>query len=882
MPLVAASVPLAFEQQGPIFDAQLPGHSIRIAAGGWTLNTSSGQLRLSHPGADPHARLEGQGTAGIRNWIVGNDPSAWRRDVPLFAQVQVTALYPGIDVVYHGTGSRLEYDFHLAPHADPRRIQMLLTGADSIHLDSHGDLLIGLGSDCIVQHRPVAYQFIGGLRRDVESRFVLEHGDRVRFALGPYDASVPLTIDPVVAYSSYLGGTATDEGHAVALDASGDFYIAGRTFSTTHSNSNVLLFKIPPTGTPTQLVFGGTTGNDTANAIAIDANGNIYLVGSTSSTDFPVTGTYAAYQSELIGTMNAFVTAITPALNVQIFSTYFGGSVADEAFAVALDSNANIYIAGDTESTNLTVVSSDAFQTYNHGGYDAFLVSFSSIGAFNYGTYIGGSGDDHAYGVAVDSTGATYVVGSTTSTDYPASPYPGFPEPFQVSNHGTANGFAIKLFATGEEAYWSTYLGGSAADAANAVALDSTGNIYIAGTTGSTDFPAFTGAYQTAYQGGASDGFVMSLENNGQYANWSTFLGSPGDDVINAIALDPSNNVVLTGATDGTAFPITTDAVQSANAGGQDVIVATLANAGNSLLFSTYFGGSGNDVGTGIAVDAAGHIYFTGITASSNNDFPLYPTSGAYQSAYGGGSSDAFFAVFGCPDIVPAVDTGGVTNAASFLSTAVSPGGIIAIFGTDFGCSASAASAIPLPTTLGGVTVKVNGTAIPLFYVGEGQINAQMPYEATVGTATLQIIAPGGTSADVSVPIVAAGPGIFGASGAAAATNQDGTVNSVTNGAAPGSIVTVYFTGQGPVSQTVKTGAAAPAAPTLATVTTPNSSATIGGLNAPIQFLGLTPGLVGLAQANLTVPAALASGSYPVILTIGAVSSAPETITVSQ
>ncbi len=869
------ALPLLFEPRETGFAAQANGTDITIGQHGFTLETTAGPLHIRTQGANPHASARGQGVRGVQNEIIGRDPAGWRTGISLFERVRVAGVYPGIDLEYHGQDSHLEYDFVAAPHSNPARIALKVDGG-SLALDAAGDLHIALPGGESVQHRPVAFQVIGGHTHPVLCRFVLL-GNWVRFAIGAYDPEYSLTIDPVVAYSSFLGGTATDEGHAVAVNASGDFFIAGRTFSTTGSNSHVLLLKALASGNFVQSVFGGTSGNDSANAIALDSAGNVYLAGSTTSADFPIAGA-TIYQPELLGEQNAFVMALDPTIATPIFSTYLGGSFSDQALGIAVGPNNNLFIVGDTESYNFSLISSDAFQVSNHGGFDAFLVSLTSLGVPNFGTYLGGSGDEHANAVAVDSTGAIYVVGSTSSSDYPASPYPGFPEPFQLSNHGGEDGFAIKFFPSGLSAYWSTYLGGENADSATAVALDAAGNVYIAGTTGSVGFPVSPGAFQTTYQGGGSDGFVLSLQNNGQFGNWSTYVGGELSDAINAIALDSSNNIVLTGTSDSLGFPVTTDAVQAKNAGSQDAILATLNNAGTALLFATYFGGSGIDIGTGVALDSNGHTYLTGITESSNNDFPV--TSGARQLAFGGGSSDAFFSVFGCTTGVPTITTGGVVNAASNVAAAIAPGTVISIYGTNLGCTPSAASTVPLPVTLGSVSVKVNGAAIPLFYVGESQINAQLPYDLPTGVATISVTGPGGTSTTASFPVIAAGPGVFVINGQAAALNADGTLNTPKNPAKVGSYISVYFTGQGPVSQAITAGAIPAKAPPYTTVTSPNSAA-IGGAAATVYFMGLAPGLVGLAQANLLVPN-LPTGNYPLTLTVGGVSSAPAQVSVTQ
>jgi uncharacterized protein (TIGR03437 family) len=903
------SLSLGFERTASGYLAQSMGGAIQINAQGAGILSRAGQVRIEVRGANPRAKLTAAGDAGSRNRFIGNDPSKWRMRIPLFARVQARAVYPGIDMAWYGRDAKLEYDFVVAPGADPRRIAVAFDGSRAVRLTAGGDLRVESAAGELIQHRPLAYQIVQGKRREVPSRFVLANNRIVRFALGAYDRSLPLTIDPVATYSGYAGGTGTSEGLAVAVDSSGNFYVAGATYSTTNGNSNVLLLKVLASGSPVQSIFGGTTGEDMANAIVVDSSQNVYLAGSTSSTDFPDTGNVPLQTEEGIDVLKAFILSLDAANTGLTYSGYFGGSEADEALGLALGSNGYLYIVGDTTSSDFLAYSLDgaliacpttsatpAFQCSNFGGYDAFLVVMSDQpinGAlvFAYATYIGGSGDDHAYGVAVDSSGNAYVTGMTASTDFPVCPG-GTNDPnvncgltgtaFQTALAGAANAFAIEISqngtSTGSYGDWSTYVGGSGSDAANALALDPSNNLYLAGTTSSTNFPVSSGAYQTSYQGGNSDGFVFALENTGTQGIWSTYLGSPGDDVINSIALDSSTNIYVTGATDGTAYPVTVDAVQSANAGTENVVVSKLNNSGTSLLFSTYFGGDGSDIGRGIAVDSSGNIYFGGITTSSN--FPI--VSGSYtglQTAYGGGASDGFLAVIGCPVGTPVIGAGGVGNGASYSANAISPGAVIAIFGTDLSCSATAAASLPLPTSLGGVTVEVNGAAIPLYYVSETQINAQLPYDIPVGSATMTITGPGGTSAAASFAVVAAAPGIFEINGQAAALNSDGTVNTTTNPAQAGSYVAVFFTGQGPVSPSVATGAAALGSP-LSYLTSTNS-ATIGGQNANVYFMGLAPGLVGLGQANLQIPN-LAAGDYPLVVTINGVASQSATISVSN
>jgi uncharacterized protein (TIGR03437 family) len=647
----------------------------------------------------------------------------------------------------------------------------------------------------------------------------------------------------------------------------------------------VFVVAVPPSGVPTVIVIGGTLGNDTANGIAVDSAGDFFVVGSTTSTDFPVieVSTGVNIQSTEFGLQKAIAMGFQAGVTTPVWSEYFGGSASDEALGIALGPNNLLYIVGDTDSTDFLNYSSEGalinandLQDYNGGGFDGYLLSVGTNGAFSFATYMGGTGNDYANAVAVNSNSQIFVVGSTTSTDFNTTN--AFQEGLGGGEDAFATSFAYDTSTGASTFYFITYIGGSSDDVANAVALDADDNVYIAGTTGSTDFPVSDFAYQTTYQGGASDGFIFVLSSNPAEGVWSTYFGTTTADVLNAITLNASGDLFVTGSTDSIVFPVTADAVQSTNGGGLDAIISEFNNAGTSLLFSTYLGGSGDDIGRGIAVDTSGNIYVDGITASSNNDFPVV----TYHQAYAGGASDAFLSILGCSGGAPTIASGGVTNAASYLATTVAPGGIISIFGTDFACSSAGASSVPLTTTLSGVTVTVNGTAIPLYYAGASQINAQLPYEIPAGSATLTVTNAYGTSAVGTFNVVETGPGIFVSGTQAAALNYPAyTVNSTSNGAEPGSVVIVYLSGLGPVSPAIADGAAAPSSP-FSLPTAMQVSATINGQAMTIDFLGLAPGYVGLGQANLVVPSGMAAGTYPVVITIGSGSSQAANITVSN
>ncbi|MDQ6707342.1 MAG: SBBP repeat-containing protein, partial [Acidobacteriota bacterium] len=592
--------------------------------------------------------------------------------------------------------------------------------------------------------------------------------------------------------------------------------------------------------------------------------GNIFVAGRTASSDFP--NPAGAFQKGNAGGNDAFVLRVNPNTNQLVFSTYFGGSGDDRALALALDPQGNVYITGATSSTDLQT-SNTAFQHSNAGGFDAFVAKFDPQGIAQFGTYFGGNADDRGYGIAADSAGNVFLAGSTDSNNFPLT------GAGQISRAGNTDAFVTKIDPSGSTLLFSTYLGGGDNDIAEAIALDSGGNIYVTGNTASSDFPMVQGSYQTSYQGGAADIFVTKIGPDGRSLAYSTYIGSHGDDFANGIAVDGSGQAYITGSSNSDQFPVTSDAQQKTRGGASDVVAVKLDQQGRTLLYSTFLGGSGDETGRAVAVDGTGNIYVTGITASKN--FPV--TGQTVQAAYGGGDTDAFVAKIAFPTTPPAVNTGGVSNGASFLANQISPGSLFTIFGTNFATLAVGATSTPLPTSLGGISVTVNGVAVPLVYVGINQINAQLPYEIQPGNATLVVNGPGGSSASTSFSVQLAAPGIFTANGRAVAQNQDFSLNTPSNPAKVGSVIVVYFTGTGPLNNSVRTGAVAPGISNA----TSSLSATIGGATANLNYVGLAPGFVGLGQANIVVPS-LNTGDQAVNLTIAGSTSNSAAVAVSN
>jgi uncharacterized protein (TIGR03437 family) len=660
----------------------------------------------------------------------------------------------------------------------------------------------------------------------------------------------------------------------VAVDSTGNIYVAGSTVSS-FGDVNAFVAKLNPNGASTiyTTVFPGSS-NDLAHAIAVDSSGNVYVAGETSSSDFSADFTYVTRLANP-GVPHVFISKLDPTGKTLVYSHYVAGGGSEIAYGLALDAANNAYIAGATNSADFPVTTGVA-QTVRGGGVDGFVMKFdaTTAGALVYGTLLGGTGDDFGLAVAVDAGGDAFVTGTTNSSNFPVTS-----SAYRSTNAGGSDAFVTKLSPTGNLVF-STYLGGSGDDSGFGIAVDSSGAAYVAGETKSSDFPTLN-PYQSTFGGGAGDIFVTKVDSSGSSLVYSTFLGGSGEDFANAIALDGGNNVYLTGGTTSGDFPVT-NGFQATNQGVTTALVAALDPSGSSLLFGSYLGGSGTgtgssaagDTGLGIAMSCSAGLVVTGFTASTN--FPV--TTGAFAATYLGGGSDAFVARIAAGG-TPVVAATGVVNLASFGVGPVAPGSLVAIFGTALAVNTQIANSTPWGISLGGASVAVNGAAVPIYFAGSGQMNIQLPYETKPGTAVVTVTGPCGASAPVAFLVAQAAPYIFqNADGSAILQNQDLSINGPGNGAKVNSVVTVYLTGIGPLDHPVTTGDVAPADP-LSRATLSNH-VTIGNFDTVVQFLGLTPGSVGLAQANLVVPN-LIPGKYPIVITIGGIDSNPATMWVN-
>jgi len=623
-----------------------------------TAHLPGGVLHMKLHNANPKARITGlDEQAGMSNYFIGNDPAKWQSNIPAYAKVKYEGIYSGIDLVYYGNQRQLEYDFIVAPGADPRRIGFEVRGAKRIRRGSNGDLVFKIGEVELRWHRPVVYQQTDGTKQLVAARYTITDTNCVGFAVADYDATRPLYIDPLI-YSTYLGGSGDDFGYGVAVDSAGSAYVTGQTFSTDFPTTPgalqtvcggdgrgcykygvAFVAKLNPAGSA--LVYStylGGSGNDYGYGLAVDSAGDVYVTGQTLSPTFPTTpGAFQTIcQRPCSAHGNAFVTKLNATGSALVYSTYLGGSGTDWGGSIALDKAGNAYVTGGTASADFPTTPSALQIVCGDVGCalgDAFVTKLNAAGsALVYSTYLGGSGIDYGRGIAVDKAGNAYVTGGTVSSNFPVTTG-AFQTVCGDPECTLGDAFVAKLDPAGSALIYSTLLGGNGYDLGTAVVADGPGNAYVVGWTGSSDFPT-ENPIQPYYAGGG-DAFVAKLNASGTALTYSTYLGGSGEDNGNSIAIDSTGDVYVAGGTSSTDFP-TTNPMQAANNGYSNAFVAKLNPSGTSLTSSTYLGGSTYDTGTGIAVDGAGNAYVVGASDSSN-----FPTRKPLQSANRGGY-DAF------------------------------------------------------------------------------------------------------------------------------------------------------------------------------------------------------------------------------------------------
>ena len=681
-----SKLPLAFEAietgaSNTLFFARGKGFGISLEPARWSLDlraTDSGAVgrgdkevrgrrrggnrevvksrRLSAQFVGASNQVAGRGSRLLSaklNRLGGSDPTRWRSGMPLYGAVTFPEVYSGVDVVYYGNGTELEYDFVVAAGKDPGIIRVRYSGADRIRLDSDGDLLFECGAGLLRHHRPIAYQMIDGRRVEVSASYRLEGEREIVFNLGDYRKDLALVIDPVLSYSSYLGGTDADRAWAVATDGSGNAIVAGETQSATITGrqgqafsgfvggdalgGDAFVAKINADGSGLAwFTYIGGSGADRAFSVALDSLGNVFLAGSTASPNFPVTNAFqttiggAAEKRSGIYQPDGFVVKLSASGSQLLYSTYLGGEDDDEVLGLSVDSQGAAHVTGQTASTAFPTRGSSMARST---GDEVFVSKLSEDGrALVYSVTIGGDAVDSGEGIAVDSLGRAVVTGLTSSTNFPAV------NAIQSTNAGAFDAFVLRLNRAGDALEYSTYFGGSSSDYGVRVSVDSLSRPVVVGQTFSTDL-LLTNATQTAF-GGGSDGFVARFGATGTGLEFATYIGGQGIDQAWDVALDARDNIFVSGMTSSADFPIL-DAFQTNLFGFEDAFVASYASDSLKLNFSTYFGGNDNDEGLGLAVESGGTAYLVGRTFSIS-DVAL--STNSFQTNHAGGASDAFVA----------------------------------------------------------------------------------------------------------------------------------------------------------------------------------------------------------------------------------------------
>jgi hypothetical protein len=617
-------------------------------------SSTASPLRVRFLGADRDAALDGvEKRPGIVNSFVGSDPGRWHAGLQTYAELRYTNLYPGIALAYRADGRPLKGTYTVAPGADPGRIRWRYEGGEA-RLDEAGRLHVrtGSGDATVTEEPPVAWQEIEGGRVPVRAGYAIDGDGGVGFVLGAYDRKRPLTIDPVIVYSTYLGGSIFDIAWSVAADAAGNAYIAGYAASanfptvspyqpSTGGQGDAFVAKFAPDGTPLYSTYLGGSYLDYASDIAVDIQGNGYVTGQTGSVDFP---TKNALQPAYAGTWDAFVTKLNPTGSALVYSTYLGGSGEENYInagvsgAIAVDPRGAAYVTGSTQSADFPT--QQPFQPSLKGSVDAFVAKIAPAGtSLVYSTFLGGTGGETGWAIAVDR-GQAVVTGDTTSdTTFPTK---NAFQPVCAPSEFCWDAFATRFRADGKALVFSTYLGGNDVeyvDRGMGVAVDRFGSAYVTGMTGSSNFP-MANAYQSVY-GGQIDAFVTRFNRMGTLLS-STYLGGNNSDVGYAVAVDrptaPTPGVHVGGLTLSPNFPLV-DPLQASLGAFEDAFVVKFNLAANDLLFSTYLGGTtGREEygATGIALDGQGNAYVAGGTEAT--DFPI---EDAYQPTVHG-SYDVF------------------------------------------------------------------------------------------------------------------------------------------------------------------------------------------------------------------------------------------------
>jgi uncharacterized protein (TIGR03437 family) len=779
------AVPLRFEPEGGRYVARGSRYSVALRSSEALMRLrrearSSARLRMTLVGARSGVRGEGlERQPGPSHYLIGNDAKRWRIGVPAYSRVRFAGVYRGVSVSYYGSGHELEFDFEVEPGAAASQIRLAFEGAGRIEVDRAGDLVLDTEGGQVRQRRPVAWQPDGlGGRRPVEARWRLR-GRAATFELGAYDSGLPLVIDPVVRFATFLGGALDDTGEKIAVDARGNIYVTGSTESsafpvrnayqsTMNGPGDIFVAKIAAGGAGLEFVtYLGGSGFDNGRGIAVDAQSNIWVTGNTFSTNFPLQNAFQSTNRSgfVFGTKgaNAIVTKLNAGGTALLYSTYLGGSgTFDQGNTIAVDREGNAVVAGRADESNFPTTQ-NAIQRTFRGGIDTWVAKFAPNGTLLYSTFLGGGDQDLPRGIGVDAAGNAYVAGETRSTNFPVS---GAVQSAKGDSGNVFDAYVTKINAAGSAIVYSTYLGGRSDDGGRGIAVTPGGEVFVTGVTRSSNFP-LRNPYQSMLgnrEATDEDIFVTKLDAGGALA-WSTFFGADRQDIGLGIAADAQGSAYVAGWTNSTSYPVR-EAFQPSRGSAQDAIVAKF-DAQGQLAWSSFLGGSGGEIALNIAVDESANVYVCGYTRSA--DFPVVQP---VQRNYGGAGTTAF--ATGDAFIAILSDSGALAprvtavSAASFLGPNLALESIASAYGNGIADRIEVAPPGPLPTSLAGVSARLTDSAgadhaLELFFVAQGQLNFLVPKDAALGPASLTVTRADGSTMTGSVVLEAVAPALFSA-----------------------------------------------------------------------------------------------------------------------
>lgn len=642
------------------YAARASGYSLLLTGVGPTIAVGRSQrVDISLMGSNPAPEIQPLEKLSVRTSYFVGAQDRWRSDVPTYSRVLYRQVYPGIDVVYYGSQEQLEYDFTVAPGADPSAIRLRFQGADRVSITPEGDLLVEAAGRRIVQKRPLLYQdgAGGAARREIPGRYAMLGDNLIGFTVGRYDAGRALVIDPYLVYSTYIGGSGTDEIDAIKTDSHGYLYMVGYTTTSDlvatlgawwSTNSGpvgtadvliVVLDTTAPDPFPLRyLSYLGGSADDLPSGIDVDSQYHLYITGSTESPDFPIYGN--AVQTAPLGTTwTAFVTELDLLGGGLPYSTYFGGTDANYGTGIAVENSGLMDVIGTTQASDFPVTD-NAYAAVLYGPQDMFLCQLDPNATEPaYSSYMGGELVDSGVAIAIGPDGLAYFTGTTNSTQFPLAGncYLGTLQ----GGDDTILGVMDFTQSGVNSLVYSTYFGGSDDDIVRQLRFDNNGNVLLAGYTLSTNFPITHDACQ-GVAGGNGDAFVSVVNpwQRSAFLVYSTLLGGGQSDVAYDVITDATGSLLVTGYTLSPDFPITYDAPQPQFGDGAEIFVAKIQRGTPGLAgleFSTYLGTEGLHVAKGIAVASNGTVYVAGFTNLG------LPSVGASALLYGGGTRDGFF-----------------------------------------------------------------------------------------------------------------------------------------------------------------------------------------------------------------------------------------------